>query len=137
MKFDKRLIRRIAIGVLLSVVFFFWMVIYGLRLMDIEDHYGELEELYWKAEDGDIIVNKITSQAGIVELDWHRIYVKKGEAVFDIGNWLGFYSKNKFNVAIYRPKTEISTADDLKISEIQSHFQLITEINIDYPPIVY
>jgi len=41
---------------------------FGLYSMEIEDHYGDLQELYYKSEDGDVIINKTTSEFGIIEI---------------------------------------------------------------------
>jgi hypothetical protein len=76
---SKRIIKRIVIGVLISSFCLFGFLVYGLHMMDVEDRYGDLQDLYWDSKDGDIIVNKLNSQIGIVELDWHRIYKKRHE----------------------------------------------------------
>ncbi|WP_055445599.1 hypothetical protein [Lacinutrix mariniflava] len=40
---------------------------FGLYSMEIEDHYGDLKELYYDSKSGDIILNKSTSEFGIIE----------------------------------------------------------------------
>ncbi len=129
---SKRIIKRIVIGVLISSFCLFGFLFYGLHLMDVEDRYGDLQDLYWDSRDGDIIVNKLNSEVGIVELDWHRIYVKKGIKLIHVEEWLDPENKNKFSVAIYRPKREIEKIENLNISEVTSKSKLITEIATDY-----
>lgn len=57
--------------ILLMMVFLF--LAYSLRLVDVEDRYGDLQDIYWKSEDGDIVFNKLNSTSAIIEKDWHRM----------------------------------------------------------------
>jgi hypothetical protein len=49
-----------------------------------------------------------------------------------VEEWLDPENKNKYSVAIYRPKSEIEKIENLNISEILSKSKLITEIAADY-----
>jgi hypothetical protein len=128
----KRIIKRIVIGLLTSSFCLLGLIVYGLHLMTIEDRYGDLQNLYWNSKDGDLIVNKLNSDIAIVELDWHRIYVKKGTKLLHVEEWLDPENKNKYHVAIYRPENKVDKIENLNISEITSRSELITQIDVEY-----
>jgi len=78
---------------------------FGLWSMEIEDHYGDAQSLYYELENGDLIVNENTSQIGIVEKNWKRINIRTQQIdSTDLYNWIyqnGIETKSK----VYRPKT--------------------------------
>lgn len=43
--------------------------------MEIDDHYGDLQEVYFDSKSGDIIVNKQTQKFGVITKSWKRAYV--------------------------------------------------------------
>jgi hypothetical protein len=88
--------------------------------MDIEDRYGDLQDLYWHSKDGDLILNKLNSNIGIVEHDNHRIYVKDGNNI------------RKFQVTIYRPEHPMIKPEDFKMIDLESKCKLITGIAVKY-----
>ena len=103
------------IGTTLTLVVGF--VGYGLYLMEIEDHYGDLQELFYASKDGDLIFNKTTSEFGIIEKNWKRIKVKnsKDEST-DLYNWV--YKKGvETNSEIYRPTKKLNL-ENLTIYEL-------------------
>jgi hypothetical protein len=51
--------KRILISVSIFIIGSFTFVFYGLYLMDIEDRYGDLQQLYFDSKSGDIIVNNM------------------------------------------------------------------------------
>jgi len=126
---SKRLLKGFAIGCLGLLIIFTGFAFFGLRLMDIEDRYGDLQTVYFDAQDGDIILNKTNSKIAIIESDWHRIYVKNKNELIGIEEWLGPNYHYKFNLAIYRPNKEIKNIESVKISELQSQAKLISNIN--------
>jgi hypothetical protein len=127
-----RIIKWIARRILIFSFFLILFIGYGLYLMDVEDRYGDLQNLYWDSKDGDIIVNKLNSEIGIVEVDWHRIYVKKDTKLIHVEEWLDPENKNKYSVAIYRPEGEIDKVDNLTIAQVKSQSKLITQVAVDY-----
>ena len=40
-----------------------YLIRHGQTTGDIEDRYGDLQELYWKSKDGDIVVNNLNSKS--------------------------------------------------------------------------
>ncbi len=77
---------------------------FGLYTMEIEDHYGDLKELYYDSENGDLIVNKTTSEFGIIEKNWKRINIKtQHKDSTDLYNWV-YQNGTKTKSEIYRVK---------------------------------
>jgi hypothetical protein len=100
--------------------------------MDIEDRYGDLQNLYWNSKDGDLILNELDSNIGIVELDNRRIYVKDGNRLLHVEEWLDPNDRRKFQAAIYRPEHPMVKLVDLKKTDLKSKCKLITEIAVEY-----
>ncbi len=98
--------------------------------MDIEDRYGDLEDLYWHSKDGDLILNKLNLNIGIVEHDTHRIYVKDGNKLIHLEEWLDPNDIRKFQAAIYRPEHPMIKLEDFKTIDLESKCKLITEIAV-------
>lgn len=128
----KRLLKTVAIGGLFLFLCLAAFVLYGLRLMSIEDRYGDLEPLYWESKDGDIIVNRSNAEMGTIECDWHRIYVKNNAGFFEIDEWLDRENKLKYNVAVYRPYNKIENINHLNIAELKTRARLVTEMTVGY-----
>jgi hypothetical protein len=75
---------------------------FGLYSMEIEDHYGDLKELYYDSENGDLIVNKTTSEFGIIEKSWKRINIKTQQKdSTDLYNWV-YQNGTETKTEIYR-----------------------------------
>ena len=104
------------------------VIAYGLSLMEIEDQYGDYQEIFYKSKDSDIIVNEETSQFGIVGKNWKRlnVWTKKMDStdLYTFASKASYYSKIK----VYRPKTKIEKIKQLNFSDIQ---KLIAENKIE------
>jgi hypothetical protein len=100
--------------------------------MDIEDRYGDLQDLYWHSKDGDLILNKLNSNIGIVEHDNQRIYVKDGNKLIHLEEWLDPNDIRKFQVTIYRPEHPMIKPEDFKMIDLESKCKLITWIAVKY-----
>ena len=121
-------IKRVLTIVLITSIFFFCFIACNLRMMDVEDRYGDLQELYWKSKDGDIAINKLNSQSAIIETDWHRIDVKVGGKLIPIDEWLDPNNKNIYDIAIYRPEVKLETSEKFNLKESD----LIIELKLKY-----
>ena len=92
--------------------------------MEIEDHYGDYQEIYYESKDSDIIINEETSEFGIVGKNWKRINVRTKEKdstdLYNFASKASDYSKIK----IYRPKTEIDKIEQISFTDLQ---RLISE----------
>ncbi len=81
---------------LVALIFFVAM---GLYSMEIEDHYGDNQNFFYKSKVGDIAVNRDKREFKKVEKSWTRIFIAdKGERV-DIWKWL-----NEDSVEVYRAR---------------------------------
>lgn len=111
--------------VIITVVGF---VGYGLSLIEIEDQYGDYQNIYYKSKDSDIIVNGETSEFGIVGKNWKRLNVwtkeKDSTDLYTFASKASYYSKIK----VYRPKIEIEKIKQMEFSDIQ---KLIAENKIE------
>ena len=101
---------------------------FGLYSMEIEDHYGGYQTIYYKSKNSDIIVNEETSELGIVGKNWKRLNVwtkeKDSTDLYTFASKASYYS----NIKVYRPKTEIEKIKKMNFSDIQ---KLIAENKIE------
>lgn len=90
---------KITFGVLglliLGVVLFIAVGLYG---MEIEDTYGDNQDIFYGSGEGDIVVNHTTKESGKIIKTWTRIYVTNNFDTVDIRNWW-----DDKNIEIYRP----------------------------------
>jgi len=113
--------------VIITVVGF---IEFGLYSMEIEDHYGDLQELYYQSKNGDIIVNKTTSDFGIIEKNWKRINIRtKKKDSTDLYNWI-YKNGTETKAEIYRAKNGETQLNGITYSELKkridnSDFKLI------------
>lgn len=66
------MIKKIIIGVVILFFIISCLVALGLYLIEIDDHYGDLQEIYFDSKSGDIIINKQTQKFGIIAKNWKR-----------------------------------------------------------------
>lgn len=92
--------------------------------MEIEDHYGDYQEIYHKSKDSDIIVNEETLEFGVVGKNWKRLNIRTKEK--DSTDLYTFASKASYysNIKVYRPKTKVKRIEQMNFADIQ---KLITE----------
>ena len=106
-------------------------------MMEIEDRYGDLQEIYWKSKDGDIVFNKLNSSSAVIEKDWRKMYVKINGKLVNIDEWLDPNNKYNFDLVIYRPKEGLENTKNLNRIEIEngignSSLEFITELKYKY-----
>ncbi|SFI30645.1 hypothetical protein [Halpernia frigidisoli] len=99
-----KLMKRIIIRLAILFVGLISFVGYGMYLMDIEDRYGDLQQIYFDSKSHDIIINNLNGKTGIIKLENRRIYVKTGKQILDIDEWLDPENKFMYNIDIYRPE---------------------------------
>lgn len=66
------MIKKVVAPIVLILFVLFGWIVFGLYLMEIEDHYGDLQQVYFDSESGDIIVNKQSQKFGIITKNWKR-----------------------------------------------------------------
>ncbi|TQI71211.1 hypothetical protein JM79_2138 [Gramella sp. Hel_I_59] len=83
----------------------------GFYTMEIEDQYGDYQELFYKVESNDIIINKSNLNYGVIEKSWKRINIKQRS--IDSTDLYQFikddYSVGNFE--IYRPLNRIDISN--------------------------
>jgi len=110
----KRKIKIALITLGLVVVVVFGFLVSGLYLMEIEDHYGDNQNVYFKVSRGDIAVNRDTKQVRTIQKTWKRIYGIEKIDTIDMWHWL---EKNK--IEIYRQTSSFDN-DQLTYDEIDN-----------------
>jgi len=101
---------------------------FGLLTMEIEDHYGDYQEIYYESKDSDIIVNEETSEFGIIEKNWRRLNIRTKEK--DSTDLYTFASKASYysNIKLYRQKTAIERIEQMNFEDVE---KLISEKKIE------
>ncbi|TCC89325.1 hypothetical protein EZ428_16655 [Pedobacter frigiditerrae] len=69
--------------------------------MDIEDRYGDLQEIYFKSDSGDIIVNNLNKKTAEILLENNRVFVIENNQKLELEEWLDPDSKMKYNLDVY------------------------------------
>ena len=100
----KKFIIRIIISVSTIIIGGFAFILYSFYLMDIEDRYGDLQQLYFDSKSGDIIINNLNGNIGLIEFNKRRVFVNTGKKTLHIDEWLDPQNKYIINTDIYRPK---------------------------------
>lgn len=97
--------------------------------MEIEDHCGDQQELFYKSKSGDLIVNKDLEQVRTIEKTWKRVYSINNKDTLYLWQWM-----NDHKVAIYRIKNNnqelnSNTIDYEKIQKLvdENKLELIIE----------
>ena len=104
--------------------------------MDVEDRYGDLQDIYWKSEDGDIVFNKLNSTSAIIDKDWHRMHAKVNGKLVDVEEFLDPNSKYNFDVEIYRPNESLNgriiSKTEIENGIKNSSLQFIAKLKVKY-----
>lgn len=112
--------RKIIISIIITLVVLFGWIIFGLYLMTIEDHYGDLQQIYFDSKSGDIIVNKQTKKFGIITKNWKRAdVITKEKDTLDLYELI-FTNEAENKYEVFRSEEE------LKIKELS--FEKIMEL---------
>lgn len=75
--------------------------------MEIEDHYGDLQETYFDSKNGDLIVNKKTKKFGVISKSWKRANViTKENDTLDLYDLINENGK-EFDYEVFRGDTEM------------------------------
>ena len=111
--------KKILIGVLVLGLGLFLILGFGLYLMEIEDHYGDLQELYYESHSGYIIVNEEVEEVGILSKNWRRLkIITDDQQQTDLYNWV--YRKNEeASVAIYKLVNQNLEIDKLSFDQVK------------------
>ena len=110
--------------IFVSVIILFFIIScltgWGLYLMEIDDHYGDMQEVFFDSKSGDIIINKQTKQFGIITKTWKRadVITKKNDTL-DLYDLI-YKNQEESKYEVFRSEEE------LKINELS--FEKILEL---------
>ena len=128
----RRKIKIILISLICGITLIVSFFSYALYLMEIEDQYGDYQNLHFESKTGDLIINKSTSEFGIIEKTWKRTNISIIEKdSTDLYFWIyrnGVETKSE----IYRSKNGEIKLNEIKYSELlkkieNSELKLITK----------
>ncbi|KAF2517932.1 hypothetical protein [Flavobacterium foetidum] len=84
----------------------------GFYLMEIDDHYGNLQQIYFECKSGDLIVNKDNNKFGIISKNWKRALIVTNKK--DTLDLYEFIHQDKYEVL----RTENELTNNLTINQI-------------------
>ena len=115
------MIKKILLSIVIILVVLSGWIVFGLYLMEIEDHYGDLQEVYFDSKSGDIIVNKQTQKFGIITKSWKRAdVITKENDTLDLYELIYVNQKeNKYEVFRSEKELKINKLSFEKIMELK------------------
>lgn len=90
------MLKKIIVSAFILLIPLSSFVIWSLYLVEIEDHYGDLQNVYFESKSGDLILNKPTRNFGIISKDWKRVNIITKEK--DTIDLYDFVNENKYEV---------------------------------------
>lgn len=98
--------------------------------MEIEDHYGDEQSMFYEIRNGDMIVNSTTLEIGIIDKHFTRAMVRTKSDTIDLYGWInrnGIVTKSK----VYRPKNNNRSLEhmiaDYNAEPIKKNFKFVTQ----------
>ena len=125
-------IKIIFLTLTIGLIFILGFLGYGMYLMEIEDQYGDYQNLHFESKTGDLIINKSISEFGIIEKTWKRTNIRTLEKdSTDLYFWI-YRNWVETKSEIYRPKNGEIKLNEIKYSELlkkidNSELKLITK----------
>jgi hypothetical protein len=62
---------------------------FGMYSMEIEDTYGDNQDIFYNSRQGDMVINHDTKELGQITKTWKRFYVINHNDTLNINNWWG------------------------------------------------
>ena len=101
------MLKKIILSFIIIAFGIFGFIVWGLYLMEIEDHYGDLQETYFDSKNGDLIVNKKTKKFGFISKNWKRANViTKQNDTLDLYDLINTNGK-ECDYEVFRSDTEL------------------------------
>jgi hypothetical protein len=60
---------------------------FGMYSMEIEDTYGDNQDIFYNSRQGDMVINHDTKELGQITKTWKRFYVINHNDTLNINNW--------------------------------------------------
>ena len=106
---------KITLALLILVMAIGALVVGGLYTVEIEDYYGDNQNVFYKCRQGDIAVNRDTQEIRIIEKSWRRIYSIQDSDTIDLWLWL-----HENRIEIYRPKIKRSIDETTGYKDVEN-----------------
>lgn len=122
------MIKKIIFSLVILFVGLLGLFVWGLYSMEIEDHYGDLQEIYFDSENGDLILNKETKKFGIITKNWKIAdVVTQQNDTIDLYNLIYIKEKeNKYELLRSDLELNLQKLTFEKIMELQKKNSLET-----------
>ena len=101
-------------------------IFFGMYSLEIEDTYGDNQDIFYNSRQGDIVVNNQTKELGQIAKTWTRFYVINDQDTLDIYEWW-----DDKDIEIYRPMDKDTSFDSLThkdIDRLKSKLELIRKL---------
>lgn len=89
-------------------------IVIGLYGMEIEDTYGDNQDIFYNSRQGDIVVNHETKEFGEIHKTWKRFYIIINLDTIDQRSWW-----DDKNIEIYEFDDSKSSAKNFKYDDIE------------------
>lgn len=89
------------------------LIVFGMYSMEIEDTYGDNQDIFYNSRQGDIVINNETKELGQISKTWTRFYVINDNDTLNINDWW-----DDKNIEIYRPVDKDVSVDNLSYGDI-------------------
>ena len=97
---------------------------FGLYLMEIENHYGDFQELYYESKSGDLIVDFKRSKFGVLTKDWRRISVSSSDGTsVDLFNWV-YGETFDSEVTIYKTNDKSIDCSEVTFMQVEDMIEI-------------
>ena len=130
----KKTINKILISITVIIVSIILILGLAFHWMEIEDHYGDLQEFYYKSRSGDLMILGNYRSIGIVDKTCTKLSIINSQSdTIDLFNWVYENSYGENSVKLYRTRKNIPIKElepDKIILKIQNNE--IKEINIKF-----
>jgi len=89
------------------------LIAFGMYTMDIEDMYGDNQDIFYNSRQGDFVINHETKELGQISKTWTRFYIIDNSDTLNINDWW-----DDKNIEILRLADKSISLDNLDYKDI-------------------
>jgi hypothetical protein len=109
---------KVIIGIsLITLLAFALLITVSLYTLDIEDHYGDLQNVYYKSESGDVVIDE-NKRVGFIYKISNRIFIDENDCLQDVNSW-AYSGQQPVKLEVYRLDFNGTLIDYPTYQEIQ------------------
>ncbi len=112
---------KVLVGVSIAVVAVVVLIVNGLQLMAIEDQYGDLQDVFYKSETGDFIIDS-NKRVGVIKKFSDRVYVEENGCMKDLYNWVN-QNQQPVSLSVFRLEVTETILNHPSFEEVESLIQ--------------